>query len=105
MVEPTNETKARAIGNNPATLRKRLVESASMLKDRTTFKAATFDFENKRLVSKDGGYALEWRIRKDPTKPEIYENQQTSVETCVVAKLSKAMGISLADAPGKERKL
>ena len=47
------------------------------------FSNSTFDFENKRLVSDSGRFALQWRIRLHPDQPESYENQQTNCGTVV----------------------
>jgi len=82
----TNEEKAIATGQSKAKLRKRLMETKSVLNKeaRRLFKNAKFDFENKRLVGE--GYSLQWRVREDPNKPESYYNQQTSVGTVIITK-------------------
>lgn len=74
---PANEDAARAVGDDPKLLEKRLMEAVGILKDRAEFKDATFDFDNKRLVGKNGA-VLQWRLRNNPDKPVAYENQQTN---------------------------
>ena len=74
------EKQAIAIGNNKDKLKERFAQAKSVL-DKTTatlFKDATYDFDNKRLVSKDGNYALQWKIRDNPEEPSSYANQQTN---------------------------
>lgn len=74
------EKQAIAIGNNKDKLKERFAQAKSVL-DKTTatlFKDATYDFDNKRLVSKDGNYALQWKIRDNPEEPSSYTNQQTN---------------------------
>jgi hypothetical protein len=70
-------------------LRKRLDEAVSVMKDKSIFKNAIFDFENKRLITREGKWILQWKIRKYPDKPISYENQQTSVGTVVVTEILK----------------
>jgi hypothetical protein len=86
----TNEQKALALGNNRTRLRGRLMNAKAVL-DRgmaLLFSDNTFDFENKRLVSDSGRFALQWRIRLHPDQPESYENQQTNCGTVVFMQLS-----------------
>ena len=75
------EQKAMAIGNNPKLLRQRLNNAkATLYKEfAAMFKGATFDFNNKQLISSCGRYALAWRLRRFPDKSIDYLNQQTSV--------------------------
>lgn len=81
------EEKAIATGQNKTKLKKRLMEAKSVLNNEATklFKNSKFDFENKKLIG--DGYSLQWRVRKDPNKPESYENQQTSVGTVIINKI------------------
>lgn len=76
----SNEAKARAIGEDRKALRARLLEARAVLKDeyRREFRRYRFDFANKRLVSENGLYSLQWVIRPRPDQPESYRNQQTS---------------------------
>ena len=85
----TNEEKAIALGSNRTKLRARLMSAKAVL-DRgmaLLFSDNTFDFENKRLVSDSGRFALQWRIRLHPDEPESYENQQTNCGTVVFVEL------------------
>ena len=88
MSDETRE-KAEAIGNDKALLKKRLMEAKSVLtaEFRHVFGVTVFDFENKRLVSWDGKYALQWKVRDFPDKPESYNNQQTNTGNVWVVKL------------------
>ena len=74
------EKQAIAIGNNKGKLKERLAQAKSVLNKTTAtlFKDATYDFDNKRLVSKYGNYALQWKIRNNPEEPSSYANQQTN---------------------------
>jgi len=86
----TNEQKALALGNSPTRLRARLMGAKAVL-DRGVallFSKITFDFENKRLISDSGRFALQWRIRLHPDQPESYENQQTNCGTVVFTQIS-----------------
>ena len=86
----TNEQKALAISNNRTRLRSRLLGAKAVL-DRgiaLLFSKNTLDFENKRLISDSGRFALQWRIRLHPDQPESYENQQTNCGTVVFMQLS-----------------
>lgn len=85
----TNEERAIALGNSRTKLRARLMGAKAVL-DRgmaLLFSNNTFDFENKRLVSDSGRFALQWRIRLHPNQPETYENQQTNCGTVVFVQL------------------
>jgi uncharacterized protein (TIGR02594 family) len=80
--KPTElELKAAAIGDDPAALKKRLNEAKSVLSNLAKKKmgAGKLDLENKRLIADDGSFALQWRVRRSPSEPISYENQQTSI--------------------------
>ena len=67
--------------SNKTKFKKRINESISMLakkSDRDNFRNGTWDFENKRLISQDKLYAMQWRVRHNPELQESYENQQTT---------------------------
>lgn len=73
---------AMLVGKTRHLLLRRLREAQSVLKDeyrRLFTKNSRFDFDNKRLISPCGKYALQWQLRPDPSKPEDYDNQQTTV--------------------------
>jgi len=53
----------------------------------TEFKKWSFDFENKRLISASGVYAIQWKLRDFPDSPVCYENQQTDSGICIVVRL------------------
>ena len=81
------ETKAWAVANNPTLLRFELNQAKSCLARwiKPFFRAAKFDFNNKRLMG--DGYALQWKLRRFPNCPESYENQQTSRGIIIVVSL------------------
>ena len=84
-----NEHSAIVLGNNRTKLRARVMQTKAVL-DRgmaLLFSNNTFDFENKRLVSDSGRFALQWRIRLHPDQPECYANQQTNCGTVVFMEL------------------
>lgn len=87
----TNEEKAEAVGESKSLLLKQLNSAKNCLTKeyRDLMKGATLDFENKRLVSVCGFYALEWRLRDKPDEPISYENQQTNVGTVRFIELRK----------------
>lgn len=76
----TLEEQAEEVGYSKPKLRKRLNEARGVLavEFQKTFKNATFDFKNKRLVSSCKQYALQWSIRERPDDPPSYDNQQTN---------------------------
>lgn len=80
---PSTEQQAIAIGNNKTALLKRLKVAIPVLNPYLVnrFKSFTYDFPNKRLVSKCGLFALIWQVRERPDLPESYGNQQTSKGT------------------------
>ena len=84
MTDP--EEQARAIGESKTLLKKRLLEARSVLntEGRKAFRKYTFDFDNKRLVSEDGKLVLQWRVRRHPSWPESYKNQQTNTGTVLL---------------------
>ena len=77
----TSEQLAAAVGSSRAMLRRRLHDARSCLirELKPKFRNGKVDFHNKRLVSECGRYALQWRLRREPDKPESYENQQTNI--------------------------
>lgn len=81
----TNYDVAVALSENKTQLKKRLNDAKSCLTSHYNklMQGSTFDFINKRLVSKCGKYFLQWLVRFRPDKPESYENQQTR-RGCVV---------------------
>jgi len=86
----TNEQKAIEVGKDRKRLLKQLKETKAVL-DRAyalLFSKNTYDFENQRLVSDSGRFALQWRVRHKPDQPESYENQQTNVGTVVLVQLT-----------------
>lgn len=85
----TNEEKSIIVGQSKVKLKKRLMETKSVLSNeaRKLFRNAKFDFENKRLIG--DGYFLQWELRNEPDKPESYYNQQTSVGTVIIIKENK----------------
>lgn len=52
-------------------------------------KGASFDFDNKRIVSSDGKLALQWMLRDRPDQPESYRNQQTNQGVVRLVKLKE----------------
>jgi hypothetical protein len=87
----TNEEKAIALGKNRRRLRARLMSAKAVL-DRgmaLLFSDNTFDFENKRLVSDSGRFALQWRVRLHPDQPESPDNQQPNCGTVVFVQLAE----------------
>ena len=83
----TNEQEALALAGDRKRLLARLRETVTVL--RTGYakffqrKHQRFSFDEKRLYG-FGGFYLQWQLRSDPTAPESYENQQTSVGTVVL---------------------
>ena len=91
--------KAAKVGETRTLLKKRLEEAKSCLKDDWAFcfQGATFDFEQKRLVSppfpftgrppstlSHQRYTLQWILRTNLSIPESHENQQTSCGRVVI---------------------
>ena len=75
------EKKAIELGEDRKKLIKRLYEAMSCLSEPVLkhFRwSVRFDFKQKRMLSKDGVYALQWKIRRHPNEPDSYDNQQTS---------------------------
>ena len=81
--------KAEAIAADRKLLKKRLNEAKSCLTTefKHIFGATVYDFENKRIISQDGRYALQWKVREFPDKPTGYRNQQTNCGSVFVVKL------------------
>lgn len=87
-----NEQEALALSNDRKRLLKRMRETVSVLrKDRYAKffqgKDQRFDFNAKRLYGACGFY-LQWKLREHPEMPEGYENQQTSVGTVYLERLT-----------------
>ena len=84
------EAQSLEIADNKSKLRKRLMEGRSVLRReyKALFKAPVFDFRNQRLVSDDGTMALQWMTRPHPNQEPSYNNQQTSVGTVSLVKVS-----------------
>ena len=80
---------AESVGRDKKELRKRLMESKSLLTDefRTIFGGIKFEPEKKRFISKDGKFALQWTTRRFPDKPVSSDNQQTSIGCVTVREL------------------
>jgi len=80
------EAKANFIGNSRVLLLKRLQECLSVMNSggQEIFKGYTYDFPGKQLISPCGRWALKWKLRKCPDKPESYYNQQTNSGATVV---------------------
>jgi hypothetical protein len=78
----TIEEKARAVGDNPVELLRRLRSAEQMLmpRHREKFRQPRFSFKEKRLYGQRG-YYLQWTVRRHPDEPVSYYNQQTSVGT------------------------
>jgi hypothetical protein len=76
-----SEFKAHTIGMHKALLRKRLMEAKKVLAVQGlpfTFKQNKFQYPHKRILSDCTHWALQWKVRPFPDRPESYENQQTS---------------------------
>lgn len=82
------EKSAIAIGNNKTKLLASFRDSYSSMNDGSIFRNGTLDFENKRLVSSDGKYALQFQTRRYPDRKESYDNQQTSTGYVAVVELT-----------------
>lgn len=87
--EKVLEQQALAIADDRVKLRARLNRTKSCLVSelRAKFMNSKFDFANKRLVG--DGFVLQWLLRKYPTQPTSYENQQTSVGHVAVLEIPK----------------
>lgn len=91
-IEAELEAEALALAADRGRLRRRLRAAANLtIRDlRKEFIGAKFDFENKRLVTRDGCRYLQWRVREFPDMPPSFHNQQTSVGyVCYVADLNR----------------
>ena len=75
------ERKASEIGADKKQLCQRLSQARAVLTGESlkAFGQGQFQFEQKRLVSDDGTWALVWQIREHPDYPVSYGNQQTSI--------------------------
>lgn len=94
--QQSNEDKAIDVGNDPNQLRVQLLTARSLLEKRvkqTNWKSYEIDYVNKRIVSDDGRYALQWKLRPNPDEPISYNNQQTSVGCVEVVEVSKVVPV------------
>lgn len=75
------ETKARALAADRYKLERRLRDARGMLVSewRNRFNRAKYEFSKQRLVSFDGQFALQWKLRRRPNEPVGPDNQQTSI--------------------------
>ena len=82
----TLEEEAKEFGSNPRNVAARLRETIAVLNTpaRQDFTMRRFDLANKRILSNDGSYCLQWQTRKYPHSPISYRNQQTSVGTVLI---------------------
>jgi hypothetical protein len=73
-----NEMQAIALAGNPKRLHKRLLDAKAVLAAPMAlkFKNATFNYAKMQLEG--DGYILQWRVRRKPSEPESYNNQQTN---------------------------
>lgn len=78
---PSTEAIAQAIGDNPRLCEERLRDALSFYLPvwQKRFQGATFVPALRQLQTTDGAYVLECRVRHNPSAPESYENQQTSM--------------------------
>lgn len=74
------EDRARALGGDRTDLFRRLLDARATMssENRKLLGDYRFDFEQKRLVGRNGCY-LQWMLRPHPDRPVGYRNQQTSV--------------------------
>lgn len=87
-----SEQAARRLGANKELLKLRLMSAREVLTDywQDQFSNPVFDFYNKRLLSDNGLYAIQWQLREHPDRPESYSNQQTSIGLCYVVIIDKS---------------
>jgi hypothetical protein len=80
-----NEEKARELAKDRKRLHQRLLSAKDCLDItvRTHHTPWVFNFQAKRLVSKNRKFILQWQVRKYPEMPVSYENQQTSTGTVI----------------------
>ena len=73
-----NELAARKLADDPKALRKRLEQAKQVLTAELSrgFGKGHFDFAAKTLTGANG-VRLCWRLRRQPSQPIGYENQQT----------------------------
>jgi hypothetical protein len=78
-----NEKKAIQLSKDRERLRQRLLSAKSCLTGAVQLHYGpwSFNFQAKRLVSKNRKFALQWQVRKYPDMPVSYENQQTNIGT------------------------
>jgi len=76
----SNEEMAREVGNTPRLLKQRLLDAHDCLRDenKKIFSQKRIDYKEKRMISDNGDYALQWMLRSHPDWPESLGNQQTN---------------------------
>jgi len=74
----SDETKAWASVGTKEKLKKRLMDARSVLTPhaQSLFKKKTIDYDRRAMISDNGQYVLQWKVRNHPSKPVSYENQQ-----------------------------
>lgn len=75
-----NEEKARELAGDKTRLLRRLMGAKAVLTpiNKRRMSRPFFDFENRRLVSEDGKWMLQWQLRNYPGDSIAPHNQQTS---------------------------
>ena len=83
------EEKAIEFGSKASNVKKRLMEAKAVLSSdfKKRMGKGKFDARSKRLISDDGTFALEWRVRMFPDRPEGSRNQQTNRGAVAIVKL------------------
>ncbi len=83
--ELTSEEKARRLGNDRKALLQRLRGAVRTLaRNPGPVAKWKYDFDAKTLTSPNGEVTVQWVLRRDPSSPEDYDNQQTSVGRCFI---------------------
>lgn len=86
-----NERAALELSNNRKALLRRLKDAVTVLTPewKKRMKGATFDFQNRCLVSVKGDYVLQWKLRERPGEPPSSGNQQTNCGTVVLIEVDR----------------
>lgn len=87
-----NEYEALCLSLDKVRLRKRLNEAKAVLRlrYRKMFKPGVYKHAERALYSDSPfGYRLQWQTRREPDKPESYENQQTAIGAVYLLELNK----------------
>ncbi len=73
-----DERFAQETGSNRKQLKVRLNEAKAALPEhqRNFFRHAKYVFEEQRLYSEDGKWALQWKLRRQPDMPISAKNPQ-----------------------------